>query len=194
MSDILERLDKLKARIQEENFLKGNGLSNEVNIHIFCYDPKDEMAVRYFTEQITTDFELKCNVKEKNLYQIFIKICEDRNILDKIPKIEETKGKDFVLKNLQGKAAAAKNFVDEICKDNFNNGDVLLITGVGEAYPFIRAHDILNAIQPRELNSIPIVVMYPGTFDGRDVCLFNRLEKHGYYRAFNIIAMEDKKL
>ena len=35
MSDILERLDKLKARIQNEDFLKGNGLSNEVNIHIF---------------------------------------------------------------------------------------------------------------------------------------------------------------
>ena len=25
MSDILERLDKLKTRIQEEDFLKGNG-------------------------------------------------------------------------------------------------------------------------------------------------------------------------
>lgn len=43
MSDILERLDKLKVKIQDEDFLKGNGLSNEVNIHIFCYEPTDEM-------------------------------------------------------------------------------------------------------------------------------------------------------
>ena len=28
MNDILERLDKLKTHIQEDNFLEGNGLSN----------------------------------------------------------------------------------------------------------------------------------------------------------------------
>lgn len=193
MSDILERLDKLKARMQDKDFLEGSGLSNEVNIHIFCYDPADEMAVRYFTEQIVADQDMKCNVIEKNLYRIFLKLCEDKRLLDKIPKLEETKGREFVLKNLQGKAAAAKNFVDEICKDGFSKGDVLLISGVGEAYPFIRSHDILNTIQPKELNAIPIVVLYPGTFDGRDVRLFNKLEKQGYYRAFNVIAMEDKR-
>lgn len=192
MSDVLERLDKLKTRIQEEDFLKGDGLSNEVNIHIFCYDPKDEMAVRYFTEQLLADQDLNCHVIEKNLYKIFIKLCEDKRLLDKIPRLEETKGATFTLQNIQGRSASAKNFVDEICRDGFKFGDVLLITGVGEAYPFIRSHDVLNTIQPRNLNSIPIVVMYPGTFDGRNVRLFNRLDKQGYYRAFNVIAMEGK--
>ncbi len=74
MSDILERLDKLKTRIQEEDFLKGNGLSNEVNIHIFCYDPADEMAVRYFTEQLISDQSLTSHVIEKNLYKVLLEI------------------------------------------------------------------------------------------------------------------------
>ena len=67
--------------------------------------------------------------------------------------------------------------MDEICKDGFKTGDVLLITGVGEAYPFIRSHEILNTIQPRELNNIPVIVLYPGSFDGRDLRLFNMLNK-----------------
>ena len=192
MSDILERLDKLKARIQDEDFLKGNGLSNEVNIHIFCYDPADEMAVRYFTEQLVSDQDINCNVKEKNLYEIFLKLCADNRLLDKIPGLEKSKGADFILKNLQGRTASAKNFVQEICKDGFSEGDVLLITGVGEAFPFIRSHDVLNAIQPQDSGKIPIVVMYPGTFNGRDVKLFNKLEPKGYYRAFNAIGMEEK--
>ena len=62
MSNILERLDKLKAQMQDSDFQKGNGLSNEVNIHIFCYDPKDEMAVRYFTEQLVSDQDVNCHV------------------------------------------------------------------------------------------------------------------------------------
>lgn len=188
MSNILERLDKLKVQMQDSDFQKGNGLSNEVNIHIFCYDPKDEMAVRYFTEQLVSDHDVNCHVIEKNLYKILLKLCEDKRLLDKIPKLEETKGTKFILDNLQGKSASAKNFVAEICKDGFKEEDVLLITGVGEAYPFIRAHDILNAIQPQELNSIPIVVLYPGSFDGRDVYLFNKLPKQDYYRAFNAIV------
>ncbi len=188
MSNILERLDKLKVQMQDPDFQKGNGLSNEVNIHIFCYDPDDEMAVRYFTEQIVADQDVNCHVIEKNLYKLLLKLCEDRRLLDKIPRLEETKGSQFMLDNVRGRSASAKNFVDEICKEEFNEGDVLLITGVGEAYPFIRAHEILNTIQPKELNSIPIVVLYPGSFDGRDVYLFNKLPKQDYYRAFNAIV------
>ena len=95
MSDILERLDKLKARLQDEDFLKGNGLSNEVNIHIFCYDPADEMAVRYFTEQLVSDKDVNCNIREKNLYEIFLKLCEGNRLLDKIPGLEKNKGANF---------------------------------------------------------------------------------------------------
>ena len=46
MSHIEERLDHVRALIQEPEFLEGKGFSNEVNIRIFCYEPEDEMAVR----------------------------------------------------------------------------------------------------------------------------------------------------
>ena len=45
MSSINERLDSLRSEIQTKEFLEGKGLSNEVNIRIFCYDPKDEIIV-----------------------------------------------------------------------------------------------------------------------------------------------------
>lgn len=38
MSDIKKRLDNVRTLIQEPDFLEGKGLSNEVNIRIFCYD------------------------------------------------------------------------------------------------------------------------------------------------------------
>ena len=69
-------------------------------------------------------------------------------------------------------------------------GDVLLLTGVGEVFPFMRIHSLLEALQP-EFPDIPILVMYPGKYDGRFVRLFDRLEPKGYYRAFNIIATDD---
>lgn len=64
MSELMERLDNLRALIQTPEFLEGKGLSNEVNIRIFCYDPKMEMAVRHFTEKLVTDQSLNCHVIE----------------------------------------------------------------------------------------------------------------------------------
>ena len=44
MSTIEERLDKVRELIQDDDFLNSKGLSNEVNIRIFCYEPEDEMV------------------------------------------------------------------------------------------------------------------------------------------------------
>ncbi len=71
--------------------------------------------------------------------------------------------------------------------DSFDgNNDLLMITGVGKAFPFMRVHALLNALQ-EDFNEKPIVVLYPGAFDGHYVKLFNRLKSNEYYRAFNMI-------
>lgn len=80
MSELNERLDNLKQEIQQEEFLEGKGLSNEVNIRIFCYDPKEEMTVRHFIEQLMVDQSLECHLIQCNLYQIFLKICDEKRI------------------------------------------------------------------------------------------------------------------
>ena len=185
MSDLKQRLDELKEYIQKKDFLEGDGLSNEENIQMFCYDPKEEMAVRYFIEKLTTDPTLRCHLIECNLYRIFLQICEDKRILNSIPSMEEKKGKEFIHKQLV-RTASNKAFVEKIQYSPHEPGDVLIITGVGEAFPFIRVHSLLEAMQPA-FPDVPIVVMYPGKFDGRDMSLFGKLKSNPYYRAFNNI-------
>ncbi|MBO6056376.1 MAG: hypothetical protein J6P84_05370 [Alphaproteobacteria bacterium] len=87
--NIMKRWDKLREKIQDPKFFSDEGLGGEVNIHIFCYDSKDEMAVRYFTEQLHSDKTLHCNIIEKNLYKIFLDICKKEEILIQLPVVEE---------------------------------------------------------------------------------------------------------
>lgn len=190
MRTIFERLDHLKEEIQKPEFLAGKGLSNEVNIRIFCYDPKDEMVVRHFVEQIIVDQTIDCHLIEKNLYRVFLSICDDKRITDRAGQMEERKGKDFLLKKLQ-EFANNKAFVAKMQYEPHAPGDVLLITGVGEVFPFMRIHSLLEALQP-EFPDIPILVMYPGSYDGRFVRLFDKMEPNPYYRAFNIVGGADK--
>lgn len=185
MMELKERLDNLRSLIQDPEFLEGKGLSNEVNIRIFCYDPSEEMMVRYYVDQIMTDKLMDCNIIEYNLYEVFLSICEDKRIANKIPAMEEKKGKVFVREQLS-RMTNNVAFVNKMKYEPHEAGDVLIITGVGDAFPFIRIHDLLNAMQP-EFPDVPILVFYPGNYDGRDVQLFNRLKKNSYYRAFNVI-------
>lgn len=182
---INERLDKLRDLIQTRDFLEGKGLSNEVNIHIFCYEPEDEMKVLSFISKITADQYLGCHLIECNLYKIFLNICEDLDILDAIPDMESADGSDYLLEQLHS-AIGDDEFVEKIQYGVHNVGDVLLLTGVGDVFPFMRVHALLEALQPH-FSDIPILVMYPGTFDGNYIRLFNRLKPNPYYRAFNVI-------
>ena len=182
---INEKLDRLRDLIQDEDFLKGRGLSNEVNIRIMCYHPKDEMAVRHFIGQIKADKGIKCNVREYNLYHLFLKICEEKRILDKIPGMEEKRGKSFLLGQLQ-RIASAKEFVARMDYDDHQEGDVIIIDGIGEVFPFMRVHTLLENMQPY-FGDVPVVVMYPGNFDGNSLKLFNEFKPNSYYRAFNIV-------
>ena len=185
MDNLTERLEKLRALIQQSDFLKSKGLSNEVNIRIFCYDPKDEMSIRHFTEKLLTDTSLVCKVIEYNLYKIFLFICDEKRITNLIDDMEKKKDKQILLGHL-ARIVDNKSFVKKMRETSHNVGDVILITGVGEAFPFIRVHALLEAMQPN-FSDVPILVMYPGSFDGRCLKLFDKLSPNSYYRAFNVI-------
>lgn len=185
LGHINERLDKVRELLKDPDFLESRGLSNEVNIRIFCYHPEDEMTIQHFVRQIMTDQSLPCHLMECNLYEVFLKACEEKRILDKIPGMEEKKGKVQLQAQLE-KAIPVQSYVSLICGNSFETGDVLLLTGVGDVFPFMRIHKLLEALQPR-VGNVPILVLYPGDFDGRHVSLFEKLPPNPYYRAFNVI-------
>lgn len=185
MDDIMNSLSKVSARLSDEAFLTNKGLANEVGIHIFCYDPKDELTVRAYFESLKYKADAPYRLIECDLYKIFLRICEEKRILQSIPNMEERKGGKFLLAQLQ-KAVDPKEYIKRMEYEPHQEGDVLLITGVGKVYPFMRSHNILNNIQ-HIFSDIPILMLYPGTFNGQDLNLFGEFLDGHYYRAFNLL-------
>lgn len=185
MSNIAVSLDKVSARLSDEAFLSNKGLSNEVGIHVFCYDPSDELTVRAFFDGLKAQKDKPFRLIECDLYKIFLDICEEKRILNSIPNMEERKGRDFLFEQIQ-KIASPESFVKKMKYEPHCPGDILLITGVGKVYPFMRSHKILDNIQ-HIFSDIPVLMLYPGTFNGQDLCLFGRFLDGHYYRAFNLL-------
>lgn len=185
MHDIISNLNKISARLSEDSFLTNKGLSNEVGIHVFCYDPKDELTVRAYFEKLKSKTDVPYRLVECDLYKIFIELCEDKHITKSIPNMEERKGKDYLSEQLQ-KVATPEAFVTKMNYEPIEKGDVLLITGIGKVYPFMRSHKILDNIQ-HIFADIPVLMLYPGTFNGQDLGLFGKFLDGHYYRAFNLL-------
>lgn len=185
MSNIINQLNEVKKRFSDEVFLKNKGLSNEVGIHVFCYNPKEEMLVSGFFSNIIQSENQTFRLKECDLYRIFLQICEEKRILKSIPAMEKKKGSDYLLKQLQ-KAISPEDFVEKMKYEPHEYGDILLITGVGKVYPFMRSHNILDNLQ-HIFSDIPVVMLYPGTYNGQALSLFDEFHDGNYYRAFNMI-------
>ena len=188
MASINERLDKVKDRFSDEKFLRNKGLGNETGVYIFDYDPIDEMTVRYFLDSIRS--ETKFHAIEYDLYDIFIDYLRERKLLDRVAPLEERSGKDVVEKQLK-RMITQKLFVERMRYENHKFGDVVIISGVGKVYPFARVHTMLEAMTD-EFKDVPVVVFYPGKYDGKTLTLFTGSTSQGlfddnHYRSFALI-------
>ena len=185
MKDIVERLTSLEKNFTNEQFLTNRGLSNEVGIYIFAYDPKEEMAVQEFAKRQTGRGRSGYHVIEFDLYKTFLQICDERKITKSIPSMQERKGSEYLKEQLK-KVANPEAFAKKMNYEPHEYGDILLITGVGKVYPFLRVHTFLESIQ-HMFEDIPIIVMYPGKYDGQTLVLFNKFFDANHYRSFAIV-------
>lgn len=185
MSEIRKNLDTVRERFSDDVFLSNKGLSNEVGIHVFCYEPNEEMIVREYFGNLKDQGDLPFRLIECDLYKIFLQICEEKRILKTIPAMEKKKGSEVLLKQLH-KIASPEVFVQHMQYEPHQHGDILLITGVGKVYPFMRSHNILDNIQ-HLFSDIPVVMLYPGKFNGQELSLFDEFHEGNYYRAFNML-------
>ncbi len=73
--------------------------------------------------------------------------------------------------------------IKQLIKDKIeSSGDVkvVLLTGIGKAWPLIRSHSILNNLQP-VMGNIPLVAFYPGEYDNAALSLFGKFKDANYW-------------
>lgn len=184
MSVILNRLDAFRKKIQEPDFLANKGLSNEVGLYIFSYQPEDEIAVRHFLEEMK-EVQNVPRIIFYDLYEILMDICRDRRIIDRIPAMEAQRGSAFMMNQIQ-RIAPPEAYIERMKYQPHQYGDVVVISGIGRVYPYMRSHNILNNLQ-HVFDDIPVVLLYPGEYTGQSLTLFNEFSDDNYYRAFNLL-------
>ena len=191
-----DRLHHLFTVISGRRFLDKQGLGNEVPFFICPHKPEEAVAMERLRRQLVNRLEQSgVRILEINLYDLSIEILKERDIWDRILELEESVSKEELKELLQGVLDPEAHLVPAIAaKMAATEHEVLFLSGVGEVFPYIRSHNVLNNLQSTAKEK-PTVMFFPGAYthsleSGASLDLFARLHDDKYYRAFNIFHCE----
>lgn len=191
-----ERAEHLFKVVTSQRFLTKQGLGNEVPFFICPYPAEEGLSmVEDRLDLVTRIAHAGITVLDLSLYDLSLGILEERGILDQILEIEPETDKGEIRELLQSVLDPKANLIPRI-GDAIQAAphDVIFLSGVGEVYPYVRSHNVLNNLQSTAKDK-PTVLFFPGSYThalatGASLDLFGRLHDDKYYRAFNILNYE----
>ena len=186
---LTDRLNQVLPTITSDAFLRGKGLGNEIAFYIFDYPPEAELRVREHLQFVlehlprTRPGVRVCHV---HLLDFVLTYLRQRHLLDKAMAMQQTKSDAFILRQLAPilhPNRIAPVFAEVAQPDQH---DLVLVSGVGSVYPLLRVHTLLNNLHA-VMGQTPLVLFYPGRYDGQALRLFGKLKNDNYYRAFKLV-------
>lgn len=190
------RLQHLFAVISGQRFLKKQGLGNEVPFFICPFKPEEAVEMERLRRQLINRLDQAgIRVLSINLYDLSVELLKERDIWDQVLEMEATIPKEQLMELLQGVLDPENHLSPAIAARLADTEfDVLFLSGVGEVFPYIRSHNVLNNLQSTAKEK-PTLMFFPGDYvhsveTGASLELFARFHDDRYYRAFNIFHCE----
>lgn len=191
MLSLEERLDAAERMIKAAGFRENKGLGNEVGYYVFDYPADKELIVRERIEYMKTKnsrgtdgFELVVF----DLYDIIIDLLEQEGFLEKCFKFEKKQGMERIVKAVGNLLQINDNesLIVKYIQERTPQDAVVFLTGVGKCYPVLRSHKVLNNLH-QAIDRVPVVMFFPGKYDGQELVLFAEIKDDNYYRAFRLV-------
>ena len=186
-----DRLDAIWNRISSREFLENKGVANEVRYYVFDYEACDELIMRQKIKDLlarnnpeTDGFQ----IVEYDIYKLILSILEERGYVDKCIRFEKEKGREYLYNALSKllRLTTDNNLIVNRIMENTPENSVVFLTGIGKVYPFVRAHNVLNNLH-QVFDKVPVIMFYPGNWNGQSLSLFGTISDGNYYRAFPLI-------
>ncbi len=185
---INQRLDALLPKLQNAGLLSNRGIGNEIGFYIFDYDAEYEPLVQHYVERLKSQLmspPSQLILLEIDLYRTILDILSERGVLQKALELEAIKGNAALAKTI-APLVRSDQIIAYINQKLKGDEQLVIMTGVGQSWPLLRSHSILNNLHP-VLDKIPLVMFFPGSYDGHELRLFNTFKDDNYYRAFPLI-------
>lgn len=190
-SNLNERLNMALTRMTSKELLNNEGIGNEIGFYIFDYPPEQELKVRHWLTDILPGYLERArpdlDVLVLNLFELVITYLEERKILAQAFDMQKKRGNEALARALSGPLNETRLCDYLVRKHTPEKYNLVLMHGVGECWPILRSHAILNNLHSR-MGFTPLVMFYPGSYNTQALSLFGRLPASNYYRAFRLVS------
>lgn len=205
------RFEHLLNVISGQRFLEMKGLNNDLPFYICEFKAAEAIEMQRLQRQLVNTLaglHVDClegrgvKVLEISLYDLTIDLLKARegsdegvSLWEQILAGESEWEKEALLELLQGVLDIKEHLIpaigERIAESEY---DVLFLSGIGEVFPYIRSHNVLNNLQSTAKDK-PTVMFFPGEYrhsleQGASLELFGLLHDDKYYRAFNIFESQ----
>jgi len=191
MASLEERLDAAEIKIKSPDFRKNEGRANEIGYYVFDYPADKELIVRERIKYMKAKNSISADGFELvvfDLYDIVIDILEQEGFIEQCFKFEKKKGMDRIVKAVSNllQLNDDANIVVKYIQEHTPKDAVAFLVGIGKCYPLLRSHKVLNNLH-QVIDRVPVVMFYPGKYDGQELMLFSEIKDDNYYRAFRLV-------
>lgn len=205
------RFEHLLGVISSQRFLEMKGLNNDLPFYICEFKAAETFEMQRMQRQLVNSLasmSVHClqgrgvRVLEVNLYDLSIELLkaregssDDCSLWDEILNVEADVEKDALLELMQNVLGVEEYLIPAIGESLAGaEYDVLFLSGIGEVFPYVRSHNVLNNLQSTAKGK-PTVMFFPGEYrhslhQGASLELFGLLHDDKYYRAFNIFEIQ----
>ena len=208
---LANRFEHLIQVIGSERFLQMRGLNNDLPFYVCEFRAGEAFEMQRMQRQLISslaNLSVPCldgrgvRVLDINLYDLSIELLRARagssdgsRLWDEVLAVEPDVEKDNLLELLQNVLGVEDYLIPAIgARLQQSDFDVLFLSGIGDVFPYIRSHNVLNNLQSTAKDK-PTVLFFPGEYrhsleQGASLELFGLLHDDKYYRAFNIFETQ----
>ena len=168
----MTNLDNLFNYINSTNLLTTARAGGQLPIYLYAYPAtqEDEMSdlIVGLKSRLTSAGK---SVIHKDIFEMVVDILEENDEFTSLLIVEPETPKWDVADHIN----AVADF----------------LSGIGKCYPFLRTKGIIEGLEIG-LSDTPVVLFFPGTYDGWTMLLFGTVHEHSY-RAINLSGQLDGK-
>lgn len=191
MADIETRLSRLEMEIKNPRFMENRGVGNEVRYYVFDYPAEQELIIRAWVRDIVRKNKnnyTTSSIVVFDLYEMIISFLKEKGFMEKCYEFEKNRGLTFLAKTIGDamRFSTDNSIIIRRIQNSTPDNAIVFLTGVGKCFPILRSHKVLNNLH-QVMDKVPVIMFYPGKYDGQELVLFSEVKDDNYYRAFKLI-------
>lgn len=193
MRNLEIRLNELEEKIKQPGFRENKGLGNEVGYYVFDYPAEQELTVRERVNYLVSKYKQNTQgfkLVVFDLYDIIMDLLAQEGFLEICEEFEKTKGLQEITRAvnemLRMEEDNQSNEMLAHIRRNTPKDSIVFLIGVGKCFPLLRSHKILNNLH-QFIDDVPVIMFFPGKYDGQSLVLFSEIKDDNYYRAFKLV-------